>query len=264
MELVAASKLVKCHQQQAKSVAYASAMEKLIYHLSSARPEFRHPFLYPNAHSNRVGYLVISSDRGLCGSLNSALFKQLFQHSLDQKKQGHESVFVPVGQKAVQALKRYGGEILAQQVHLSDRPDPSKVYGLVKVLVDEYQSQRLDAVYLVYNQFISTMKQVPTISPLVPLALHKKQQSDHTWDYLYEPNAQDVLNFLLVRYVETLAYQSVVENIASEQAARMVAMKQATDNAGGIIDDLKLAYNKARQSAITRELAEIVGGAEAV
>jgi F-type H+-transporting ATPase subunit gamma len=264
MELVAASKMRKAQDRMSVSKPYASKILQIIGHLALGNTEYQHPFLKLREPFKRVGYIVVSSDRGLCGGLNVALFKQVLQAMAAQEDQEIIVDVCAIGTKAQSLFNRLDNDVVAMADHLGDKPQVADLIGVVKTLLDAYASESIDALYLCSNTFVNTMTQKPEIRQLLPLVPEKNEQLDHHWDYLYEPDAKDLIDKLLRRYIETQVYQSVVENLACEQAARMVAMKSATDNAGEIIDDLKLVYNKARQAAITREISEIVAGADAV
>lgn len=264
MELVAASKLRKCQQRMSLSKPYAAKIRQIISHLADSNTEYRHPFLDKREKLQRVGYIVVSSDRGLCGGLNSTLFRSVLLDMKDKEQQGIEVEVCPIGTKAVQLFKRINTHIVAQASHLGEKPAMSELIGVIKTLLDEFAAGKIDALYICANDFINTMKQQPYIETLLPVVADENSMLKHHWDYIYEPEAKTLLDYLLRRYVESQVYQAVVENVACEQAARMVAMKSATDNAGDIISDLQLIYNKARQSAITQEISEIVAGADAV
>jgi F-type H+-transporting ATPase subunit gamma len=264
MEMVAASKMRRAQDRMSSSRPYAEKMLQVISHLSHATPEYHHSFLATERDRKRIGFIVVSSDRGLCGGLNSNLFRKLVQEVKEHRKAGIESVFCTIGSKALGFFKRFGGNVLARAAHLGDRPHIEDLIGTVKVMLDAYESGEIDAVYVAGNLFVNTMTQQPTIMQLVPVHAEDVEHMGHRWDYIYEPDAKSVLDALLTRYIESLVYQAVVENGACEQAARMVAMKSASDNAGNLIDELQLIYNKARQAAITQEISEIVGGAAAV
>lgn len=264
MELVAASKLRKCQQRMSLSKPYATKIRQIIRHLAESTPEYRHPFLEKHEKLQRVGYIVVSSDRGLCGPLNSALFRNVLQDMKEKEQQGIEIEVCPIGVKAVQLFKRVNTKIVAQATHLGEKPTMSDLIGVIKTFLDEYAAGKIDAVYICANDFVNTMKQQPYVATLLPIAADEYTTAKHHWDYIYEPDAKALLDYLLRRYIESQVYQSVIENVACEQAARMVAMKSATDNAGAIINDLQLVYNKARQAAITQEISEIVAGADAV
>ena len=263
MEMVAASKMKKAQDRMLSGRPYATSMKKVIGHIANGNLDFKHPFLEEREVKN-VGFIVISTDRGLCGGLNTNEFKAVAQHIKKYQDQGVGLSFAALGAKAVSFFSRFGGNVLAAESGLGDKPSLSVVTGTVKVILDAYEEGKIDKVYLVNNHFVNTMTQEPVISELLPLPKDEESQRPYSWDYIYEPNADEILDALLKRYIETVVYQGVVENIASEQAARMVAMKAATDNAGDLIDDLQLIYNKARQAAITQEISEIVSGAAAV
>jgi len=264
MEMVAASKMRRAQDRMSASRPYAEKVLQVIAHLSHATPEYKHSFLATERVRERVGFIVVSSDRGLCGGLNSNLFRKLVLEVKEQQTAGVESVFCTIGSKALGFFKRFGGDVLAQATHLGDKPHVEDLIGTVKVMLDAYESGDIDAIYLAGNVFVNTMTQRPNILQLVPIQASDIDAMPHRWDYIYEPDAKVVLDALLIRYIESLVYQAVVENGACEQAARMVAMKSASDNAGNLIDELQLVYNKARQAAITQEISEIVGGAAAV
>lgn len=263
MEMVAASKMRKAQDRMAAARPYAERIRGVIAHLALAHPEYRHPYL-EEQDSRDAGVIVISTDRGLCGGLNSNMFRALVREMRQWHDQGSRIDLCTIGRKAAGFFNRFGGNIVAQTSHLGDAPQIADLIGTVKVMLDAYDEKRIGRVYLVYNQFVNTMTQRPVVEQLLPIVPSTDERLQHHWDYLYEPEAREVLTQLLTRYVESLVYQGVVENMACEQAARMVAMKAASDNAGTLIDDLQLAYNKARQAAITQEIAEIVGGAAAV
>ena len=264
MEMVAASKMRRAQDRMSASRPYAEKMLRVISHLRHAAPEYKHSFLAMERQRKRVGFIVISSDRGLCGGLNSNLFRRLVQEVKAQQKAGIEPAFCSIGSKALGFFKRFGGNVMAQATHLGDKPHIEDLIGTVRVMLDAYESGEIDAVYVAGNVFVNTMTQRPTIMQLVPVHAEDIAALPHHWAYIYEPDAKSVLDALLTRYIESLIYQAVVENGACEQAARMVAMKSASDNAGDLIDELQLIYNKARQAAITQEISEIVSGAAAV
>lgn len=263
MEMVAASKMKKAQDRMAQSRPYAENMRKVISHIARGSLEYRHPYL-EEREVKRVGYIVVSSDRGLCGGLNSNEFRALAKEIKEWQEKDVQVSFSAIGSKAMGFFARFGGDVQATAAGLGDEPSINDVIGPVKVMLDAFDAGELDRIYLVYNKFVNTMKQDPTIEQLLPLPKSDDAALSHRWDYIYEPDPKALLDKILVRFVESQVYQGVVENIASEQASRMVAMKAATDNAGDIINDLQLAYNKARQAAITQEISEIVGGAEAV
>jgi F-type H+-transporting ATPase subunit gamma len=263
MEKVAVSKMRRAQERVAQSRPYAEGMRKVIGNIANGTLEYRHPFLTERPVKN-VGYIVISTDRGLCGGLNTNEFKRVMIDLRTWKEKGVNAEFAVIGNKATAFFKRFGGKVVAQQVGSGDTPRLADVIGTVRVMLNEYSEGKIDRLFLVYNNFVNTMKQEPVIEQLLPLPKAEMSARSHSWDYIYEPDPKAILDQLLDRYVESQVYQGVVENAASEQAARMVAMKAATDNAGNLMDDLKLVYNKARQAAITQELSEIVAGAAAV
>lgn len=242
---------------------YAERIRQVIGHLANANPEYRHPFMVER-EVKRVGYIVVSSDRGLCGGLNINLFKSLVKDMSGYREQGAEIDLCVIGSKGASFFRSFGGNVVAAISHLGEEPSINDLIGSVKVMLDAYLEGRIDRLFVVSNKFVNTMTQKPTVEQLIPLVADDDQELKHHWDYLYEPDAKSLLDGLLVRYVESQVYQAVVENNACEQAARMIAMKNATDNAGELISDLQLIYNKARQAAITQEISEIVGGAAAV
>jgi F-type H+-transporting ATPase subunit gamma len=263
MEMVAASKMRKAQDRMQASRPYAEKMRSVVAHMAMAHPEYKHPYLVERP-AKRVGIIVIATDRGLCGGLNVNMFKNVIAHMKEWKQQGYEIDVAAFGSKATQFFKRVGGRVVAQATHLGDAPSITDLIGSVKVMLDAYDAGQLDRLYLGYTDFVNTMTQKPRIDQLLPIVPDTDERMRHHWDYLYEPEAKPVMTALLTRYIESLVYQGVVENIASEQASRMVAMKSATDNAGELINELQLIYNKARQAAITQEISEIVGGAAAV
>jgi F-type H+-transporting ATPase subunit gamma len=263
MEKVAVSKMRKAQDRVAATRPYAEGMRKVIGNVANGSLEYRHPYL-AEREVKRVGYIVISTDRGLCGGLNTNEFKKVALELKSWKDKGVEAQFAVIGNKATAFFKRFGGKVVAQQAGSGDVPRLADVIGSVKVMLQAFNEGRIDRLFLVYNKFVNTMKQEPVIDQLLPLPKADIEQKAHNWDYLYEPDPKPILDMLLDRFVESQVYQGVVENSASEHAARMVAMKAATDNAGNLMDDLKLVYNKARQAAITQELSEIVAGAAAV
>ncbi|OOE61298.1 F0F1 ATP synthase subunit gamma [Salinivibrio sp. IB282] len=265
MEMVAASKMRKTQEAMESSRPYAVTMRKVIGHLALGNLEYRHPYL-EERETKRVGYIIISTDRGLCGGLNINLFKSVINDMESWSQKGAEIDMALIGAKATAFFNSYGGNVVAQTAGLGDTPVLEDLIGTVGVMLKKYDEGELDRLYLVFNKFENTMVQTPVIDQLLPLPKSDDEdmQRSHAWDYIYEPEPKPLLDTLLVRYAESQVYQGVVENLASEQAARMVAMKAATDNAGNLIDDLQLVYNKARQAAITQELSEIVSGASAV
>ena len=264
MEKVAVSKMRKAQQRMAASRPYAERIRQVIGHLSNANPEYRHAYMVDRP-VKRVGYIVVSSDRGLCGGLNINLFKALIKNMKEWHDSGVEADLCVIGNKGASFFRSYGGNVVAAVGNIGEEPSINDLIGSVKVMLDAFNEGRLDRLYLVSNKFINTMTQKPTLDQLLPLASNEEEADARKgkWDYLYEPDAQQLLDALLVRFIESQVYQGVVENCAAEQAARMIAMKNATDNAGELISDLQLVYNKARQAAITQEISEIVGGAAA-
>ncbi|ALO47671.1 F0F1 ATP synthase subunit gamma [Pseudohongiella spirulinae] len=263
MEMVAASKMRKAQDRMALGKPYATHIRKVIGHIANANPEYRHVY-FTEREVKRVAYIVISTDRGLCGGLNINAFKATVKEVAEWRKQDVEVEFCAVGAKAAAFFNSYGGKVVASIRGLGDAPELNQVIGAVKVMLDKFENGEIDRLYLVSNQFVNTMTQKPEVAQLLPLQASEDKELKHHWDYIYEPQAEALLNGLLTRYMETQVYQAVVENIACEQAARMIAMKNATDNAGDLIEQLGLIYNKARQASITQELSEIVGGAAAV
>ena len=264
LEMVSASKIRKAQDRMKASRPYARAMKQVIGHLAQANSEYQHPFLVERAEIKRVGYVIVSSDRGLAGGLNNNLFRKLLGEIRQWQDKGAEVDVVTIGQKASAFFRRIKVDMLASVTHLGDKPQLEQLVGVVKVMLDAYESGKVDRVYLVYNDFVNTMTQRAAFDQLLPLPASDTQITQHDWDYIYEPDAATVLEHVLTRYVESLVYQAVLENVASEHAARMVAMKSASDNATKLIGTLQLVYNKARQAAITQEISEIVGGAAAV
>jgi len=264
LEMVSASKIRKAQDRMKASRPYARAMKQVIGHLAQANSEYQHPFLVERAEIKRVGYIIVSSDRGLAGGLNNNLFRKVLGEVRQWQDKGAEVDMVSIGQKASAFFRRIKVNMLGSVTHLGDRPQLEQLVGVVKVMLDAYESGKVDRVYLVYNDFVNTMTQRAAFDQLLPLPAADTQITHHDWDYIYEPDAATVLEHVLTRYVESLVYQAVLENVASEHAARMVAMKSASDNATKLIGDLQLVYNKARQAAITQEISEIVGGAAAV
>ncbi|TVQ41370.1 MAG: F0F1 ATP synthase subunit gamma [Wenzhouxiangella sp.] len=264
LEMVSASKIRKAQDLMQASRPYARMMRQIIGHLAHANLESPHPFTVEREQVKRVGYVVIATDRGLCGGLNSNMFRRLLGEFKQWQDQGVELTTVIVGRKAAQFFRRLKVNISASTQDLGERPRLEDLIGSIKVVLDDYREERLDRLYVSYNQFVNTMTQQVAISQLLPLPASDEENLKQYWDYIYEPGADALLNDLLVRYIESTVYQATLENLASEHAARMVAMKSASDNASNLIDDLKLVYNKARQAAITQEISEIVGGAAAV
>ena len=264
LEMVSASKIRKAQERMKASRPYARAMKQVIGHLAQANSEFQHPYLVERAETKRVGYIIVSSDRGLAGGLNNNLFRKVLGEIRTWQEKGVEVDVVTIGQKASVYFRRIKVEMLASATHLGDQPRLDQLVGVIKVMLDSYNAGSLDRVFVAYNEFVNTMTQHVAFDQLLPLPAPETQVAKHDWDYLYEPDAETVLEHVLTRYVESLVYQAVLENVASEHAARMVAMKSASDNANKLIETLQLIYNKARQAAITQEISEIVGGAAAV
>lgn len=265
MEKVAASKIRKAQQQMEESRPYAQRIRRVVGHLAHANPDYKHPFL-TEREAKRAGYIVISTDRGLCGGLNANLFKTVIGELQRAKEENIEVDMALVGAKAVAFFRRMGGNVVGTSTHLGDKPAVNDLIGSIKIMLDAYSDRKIDRLYLVHNEFHSAMSQVPVVRQLLPasgVGEDREDLQDH-WDYIYEPDAGELLEDVLMRYIESQVYRGAVENFACEMAAKMVAMKSATDNAGEIIDKLQLAYNKARQAAITQEISEIVGGAAAV
>ncbi len=264
MEMVAASKMRKAQDRMAATRPYADNIRRVIGHLAHAHPEYSHTFMNER-EVKRVGMILISTDRGLCGGLNTNLFKAGVNAMKAWNDKGVEIDLCSIGSKGLGFFKRLGGNIVSEVSQLGDAPKLEELIGTVKVMLDKFENGEIDKLFIISNEFVNTMTQKPTVEQLLPIQAKELDESlKHHWDYIYEPEAKEVLDQLLMRYVESLVYQGVVENIACEQAARMVAMKAASDNAGNLIGELQLAYNKARQAAITQELSEIVAGAAAV
>jgi F-type H+-transporting ATPase subunit gamma len=264
LEMVSASKIRKAQDKMKSSRPYSRLMRQVIGHIAQANTDYVHPFLADRQAVNRIGYLIVSTDRGLCGGLNSVLFRKLLIDMREWQAKGVEIDVVCIGQKATVFFRRLKVNLIGSVTHLGEKPELEKLVGVIKMMLDGYSEGRVDRVFLSYNDFINTMTQKPRQDQLLPLPPAEAMESAHEWDYLYEPDAQTVLDHVLRRYIESLVYQSLLENIASEHAARMVAMKSASDNATKLIGSLNLIYNKARQAAITQEISEIVGGAAAV
>jgi F-type H+-transporting ATPase subunit gamma len=263
MEKVAVSKMRRAQVRMITSRPYADRIRVVIGHLADATSEYRHRYLQ-DREVKRVGYIVVSSDRGLCGGLNNNAFKHLVKDVKAWKEKGVEADFCAIGSKAITFFNSFGGNVLASTSHMGDAPELASLIGSVKSMLDAYDAGNIDRLCIVRNRFVNTMTQTPEVVQLLPLKTEQDEETKGHWDYIYEPDAKEILDGLLLRYVESQVYQGVVENNACEQAARMFAMKNATDNAGDIIDGLNMLYNKARQSAITQEISEIVSGAAAV
>ncbi|MCO5111657.1 MAG: F0F1 ATP synthase subunit gamma [Nitrospirota bacterium] len=265
MEMVSVSKMRKAQERMRAARPYSDKIRNIAAHLGQANPEYVHPFMKVN-DSKTAGLIVVTTDKGLCGGLNTNVLRSVTTKLRELQDQGVAMEAVAIGNKGLGFLNRVGAKVVSQVTQLGDRPHLEKLIGPVKVLLDAYAEGRINAVYLSYTKFINTVKQEPVVEQLLPLKAEtiKADENQHSWDYIYEPDAQSVIDELLVRYVESLIYQAVAENMASEHSARMVAMKAATDNAGNVIGELKLVYNKTRQAAITKELSEIVSGAAAI
>ncbi len=266
MEMVAASKMRKAQDRMRATRPYSEKIRRVLGHLSHANPDYKHPFMVER-EAKAVGFIIITTDRGLCGGLNVNLFKTTLAAIREWQKQGASVSLCLIGSKGVQFFKRLAGvSTLATVTHLGDRPHAADLIGTVKVMLDLYKEGKVDRLFVVNNEFVNTMSQKPEVRQLLPVATSAEDEGklQKMWDYIYEPTAADLLDGILMRYIESQVYQGAVENVACEMAARMVAMKSATDNAGKLIEELQLIYNKARQAAITKELSEIVGGAAAV
>lgn len=264
LEMVSASKIRKAQDRMKVSRPYARVMKQVIGHLAQANSDYQHPYLVERQDVKRVGYIIVSSDRGLAGGLNNNLFRKLIGEFRKWQEQGVEIDVVTIGQKASVFFRRIKVNMVGSVTHLGDQPKLEQLVGVIKVMLDGYSAGNVDRVFVCYNDFVNTMTQRAAFDQLLPLPPSDTPVAKHDWDYIYEPDAQTVLDHVLTRYVESLVYQAVLENVASEHAARMVAMKAASDNATKLIGTLNLVYNKARQAAITQEISEIVGGAAAV
>lgn len=263
MEKVATSKMRKAQARMAATRPYAQKIRAVIGHLANASAEYKHTYLEERP-IKRVGFIVVSTDRGLCGGLNINLFKRTLQEAKSFRDQGIDVDFCLIGQKAQTFFRSVGGKVVATASHLGEAPSINDLIGTVQAMLQAYEQGNIDRLYLVSNEFVNTMTQRPEVLQMLPLLRDEAKEYKHRWDYIYEPEAKELLDLVMVRFIESQVYQAVVENSACEQAARMVAMKAATDNAGNLIRELQLVYNKARQAAITQEIAEIVGGAAAV
>ncbi len=266
MEMVAASKMRKAQERMKAARPYGEKIRNIAAHLSQANPEYKHPFLVKRDPVTRIGLIVVTSDKGLCGGLNTNVLRMSLAQMKEWEAKGVKEIKVAaIGTKGLGFMQRLGAKVVSHLTGLGDTPHLDRLIGPIKVVLDAYTNGELDAVYVAYTRFINTMKQEPQMEQLLPLSGEVLGEAKgHSWDYLYEPDAKSVIDELLVRYVEAMVYQGVAENMASEQSARMVAMKAASDNAGSVIEELKLVYNKTRQAAITKELSEIVAGAAAV
>ena len=264
MEMVAASKMRKAQERMRMARPYGEKIRTVAAHISHANPEYRHPFLVERDTVKRVGLIVVTTDKGLCGALNTNLLRMVLAQYKQWQADGEEIDVCCIGNKGLGFMQRLGANIVSQAVQIGDRPQMDKLIGTIKVMLDAYTDDRFDRLMLAYNRFVNTMKQEPVLEQLLPLSGERLGAPETVWDYLYEPEAKAVLDQVMTRYIEAIIFQSVAENMASEQSARMVAMKAASDNAATLIDELTLVYNKNRQAGITKELSEIVGGAAAV
>ncbi len=264
MEMVAASKMRKAQERMRASRPYAEKMRDVLSHLAQAHCEYKHPYLQDREEVNRVGYIVVSTDRGLCGGLNTNMFKAAVNEMSDWHDKNVEIDICAVGKKSATFFSRFQGNIISQISDLGDQPSHEALIGAVKVMLDAYDEGKIDRLFLVSNQFENTMSQVPTVQQLIPVSGEIDKELDHHWDYIYEPDTKPIIDALMMRFIESQVYKGVIENIACEMSARMVAMKSATDNASDIIKELQTIYNKARQASITQEISEIVAGASAV
>lgn len=264
LEMVSASKIRKAQELMRASRPYARLMRQVIGHIARANTEYKHPFLVERSEVSHVGYIILSTDRGLCGGLNSNLFRTLLVEMRAWQQKGVEVDVVCIGAKATAFFKRLKVNNVGSISHLGEKPNAGQLIGAIKVMLDSYMEGRVDRVFLAYNDFVNTMVQKQALDQLLPLVPSDDLEATHSWDYIYEPGAPEIMDHVLKRYLESLVYQAVVENLASEHAARMVAMKSASDNANKLIGELTLVYNKARQAAITQEISEIVSGAAAV
>lgn len=264
MEMVAAAKMRKAQERMRAARPYAEKIRNVAAHLSRANPEYKHPFLVKREDNRNIGLIVVTSDKGLCGGLNTNILRLAVNNMKAWEGEGKGIQVCPIGNKGLGFMSRIGAKVKSHLTGLGDTPHLEKLIGAVKLMLDAYTAGEIDAIHISYNRFVNTMKQEPCVEQLLPLSGEQMGTAEGNWDYIYEPDAKQVIDELLVRYIESLVYQAVVENMASEQSARMVAMKAASDNAKSVIGELKLVYNKARQAAITREISEIVSGAAAV
>ena len=263
MEMVSASKIRKAQNLMVASRPYAAKIRTVIGHLTQVSPDYRHPFM-ESRETKRVGYIIISTDRGLCGGLNTNLFRKVLKEMQAFQEQGIEVDLCMIGSKGLNFFRRFSKNIISTVTHLGDTPEVSQLVGTMQSMLDLYSEGKIDRLFLAHNEFVNTMIQKPEVQTVLPIEIADKEDLQSMWDYIYEPSSEDVLATLMQRYIESQVYRGALDNLASEHAARMVAMKSATDNAGDIIDDLQTIYNKARQAAITQEISEIVGGAAAV
>ena len=264
MEMVAASKMRKAQERMRASRPYAEKMRDVLSHLAQAHCEYKHPYLQDREEVKRVGYIVIASDRGLCGGLNTNMFKAAVREMSDWHEKNIEIDICAIGKKSVAFFSRYQGNMISQTADLGDQPSQEELIGTVKVMLDAYDEGKIDRLFLISNEFENTMSQIPVVQQLIPASGEIDTELDHHWDYIYEPETKPIIDALMMRFIESQVYKAVVENIACEMSARMIAMKSATDNAGDIIKELQTIYNKARQASITQEISEIVAGASAV
>jgi len=264
MEMVAASKMRRAQERMRASRPYAEKMRIVLSHLAQAHCEYKHSYLQVREEVKRVGYIVVSTDRGLCGGLNTNMFKAAINEMADWQIKGVEVDLCTIGKKAATFFSRFSGSIVSQAANLGDQPSNEELIGVVKAMLDHYDDGTIDRLYLVSNVFENTMTQTPTVQQLIPATGEVDAELDHHWDYMYEPDTKQIIDALMMRFIESQVYKGVVENIACEMSARMIAMKSATDNASDIIKELQTIYNKARQGAITQEISEIVAGASAV
>jgi F-type H+-transporting ATPase subunit gamma len=264
MEMVAASKMRRAQERMRTARPYSEKIRNVAAHISHANPEYLHPFLIERDTVKRIGIIVVTTDKGLCGGLNTNILRLALTKMKEWDAQGEEIEVCAIGNKGLGFMQRLGAKVVSHVTGLGDKPHMDILLGAIKVMLDGYTQDRFDRLMIFYTRFINTMKQEPVMEQLLPLAGERLGAPEGSWDYIYEPDAKDVLELVLTRYIEALSYQSITENIASEQSARMVAMKAASDNAGNVIDELTLIYNKTRQASITKELSEIVGGAAAV
>ena len=264
MEMVAAAKMRKAQERMRAARPYAEKIRNVAAHLSRANPEYKHPFLVKREDNRNIGLIVVTSDKGLCGGLNTNILRLAVNNMKSWEGEGKGIQVCTIGNKGLGFMSRIGAKVKSHLIGLGDTPHLEKLIGAVKLMLDAYTAGEIDAIHISYNRFVNTMKQEPCVEQLLPLSGEQMGTAEGSWDYIYEPEAKQIIDELLVRYIESLVYQAVVENMASEQSARMVAMKAASDNAKSVIGELKLVYNKARQAAITREISEIVSGAAAV
>ncbi len=264
MEMVAASKMRKAQDRMLAARPYAEKIRNVISHLAHANSEYKHPYLNKRDEIKRIGLIIVSTDRGLCGGLNANMFRMLLKNIQSWEQEGKEVDLCVIGTKAAGFFGSIGANIVGQVTHIGDEPSLEELLGTIMIMLNAYKEEKIDELYLVSNQFVNSMVQTPTMEQLIPGKPDEKEKYASHWDYIYEPDAEEVLDGFLSRYIESQVYAGVIENISCEMAARMVAMKSATENAGALIDELQLIYNKARQAAITQELSEIVAGAAAV